>query len=239
MLEISGDNKLWMLKNVLLGAACLLAVSSSFAESCKVLDPEIAAEYAGDCRNGLADGYGIAKGESHYQGEFKNGMKHGRGIKVWAIGDRYEGEFRNDRREGWGRYHWGDQSQWPGDRYSGQYHNDKPEGQGIYEWSSGDRFEGMWKEGLRYGPSAMEIQQNRARLALTEAVGRPGVVVCQVSSQGINLNETVRGKVERVVGERLEVRVMGPGGTFLDGDDGLNQKSRIINSEMINWYPCY
>lgn len=49
--------------------------------------------------------------------------KHGKGVKVWANGDRYEGEWREDKQHG----------------------------RGIYMWANGDRYEGEWKDGDLHG----------------------------------------------------------------------------------------
>lgn len=192
---------------VFAGVGVLLAASSAFADPCRVMDPELAGEYVGGCHDGLSEGYGTAAGASFYQGQFHNGKKHGIGVKVWANGDRYEGGFREDMKEGLGRYSWGAKSRWAGDSYVGEYRNDKRYGQGVYEWANGDRYEGLWKDDLRYGPSAMEIQKQRAQTAWMAAVGKPGTVVCSELSQGLVLREKVRGKVERVVGDQVEVSI--------------------------------
>lgn len=80
---------------------------------CKVLDPELQGTYAGGCVNGLADGSGEATGTARYQGAFKAGKKHGKGVKTWPdTGDRYEGDFVEDRKQGAGTYVWGSRSAW-------------------------------------------------------------------------------------------------------------------------------
>src|SRR5690606_15751370 len=89
-----------------LGAAALTPHEAA-AQSCRVLDPELQEVYAGPCVNGLAEGFGHASGIAEYSGEFKAGMKHGRGTKRWKNGDRYEGTFVEDRKEGTGTYVWG------------------------------------------------------------------------------------------------------------------------------------
>ncbi len=36
----------------------------------------------------------------YYEGQFKEGQRHGVGIITWANGERYIGEFKNGKREG-------------------------------------------------------------------------------------------------------------------------------------------
>lgn len=48
--------------------------------TCRVLKPEISDRYAGDCKDGLAHGKGVAAGKGLYAGEFVNGKPHGHGV---------------------------------------------------------------------------------------------------------------------------------------------------------------
>ena len=50
------------------------------SSSCKVTPQELTGIYTGDCKNGLANGKGEAKGAYHYIGSFKDGMPNGTGI---------------------------------------------------------------------------------------------------------------------------------------------------------------
>lgn len=38
----------------------------------------------------------------HYDGEWKDAMKNGKGVLTYSNGDRYDGEFLNDLRHGIG-----------------------------------------------------------------------------------------------------------------------------------------
>ncbi len=71
---------------------------------CKVLKPEISLLYKGDCKNGLAHGYGKADGIDNYEGNFKKGLPNGHGIYVWSTGEEYEGSWVNGLRHGKGKY---------------------------------------------------------------------------------------------------------------------------------------
>lgn len=78
-------------------------------EKCYVSDPDINSFYSGECKDGMANGKGVAKGRDTYEGEFKDGSPHGFGIYTWGAssewaGDVYEGEWKNDTRTGAGQY---------------------------------------------------------------------------------------------------------------------------------------
>jgi hypothetical protein len=82
----------------------VIAIAMPFtavAADCKVADPELQGYYEGGCKNGLAHGYGHARGTAEYQGEFRKGLKHGTGVKTWAWGDRFESVWKEDRRYGY------------------------------------------------------------------------------------------------------------------------------------------
>ena len=46
--------------------------------------------------------------DGKYIGEFKNGMRDGKGIFYFNDGSRYEGDYKNDKREGKGIYYYND-----------------------------------------------------------------------------------------------------------------------------------
>jgi hypothetical protein len=50
--------------------------------------------------------------------------------------NHYEGEWANGKRHGRGTTHFAD-----GIKYIGDYVNDKMTGQGVHTWSNGDRYE--------------------------------------------------------------------------------------------------
>lgn len=88
----------------------------------------------------------ITYSHGRYEGEVRDGKRHGQGIMTGLDGHRYEGEWRNDRRHGRGTYTWPD-----GTRYEGKWRSGRHHGQGSKEWSGGDRYEGGWRVGKRHG----------------------------------------------------------------------------------------
>ena len=75
--------------------ASVIHFSYSQVGDCKVLKPEIAGIYSGDCKKGLANGKGIAEGIDKYEGKFKDGLPHGNGTYQYANGEIYQGDFKN------------------------------------------------------------------------------------------------------------------------------------------------
>jgi len=72
--------------------------------SCKVLLPEIAGTYDGQCKDGLANGKGTSKGEDEYSGTFKNGLPDGKGKYTFKNGDIYDGYWSNGLKNGQGKF---------------------------------------------------------------------------------------------------------------------------------------
>ena len=81
-----------------------------------------------------------------YEGQVRNGKRHGRGVFTWTSGNRYDGDWRNDKRTGRGVFTWSN-----GDRYDGDFVDGKKHGQGTYSWADGDRYQGEWRNGNRTG----------------------------------------------------------------------------------------
>jgi hypothetical protein len=73
-------------------------------EPCKVLKPEISGKYTGDCKNGLADGKGVAEGKDKYEGKFKKGFPNGHGIYTWSTGEVYIGSWNEGKKHGDGKF---------------------------------------------------------------------------------------------------------------------------------------
>jgi hypothetical protein len=207
------------------------------AARCKVIDPELQGTYEGGCRNGLAHGYGIAKGSAEYQGEFRKGLKDGKGVKTWAWGDRYEGGFLNDRRHGKGMYVWGAGSPWAGERYVGDYVADQREGHGTYYWPNGDRFEGVWKEDRRYGYSAMELRRQAAGAVRTEAM-KAGTQVCSWGQTGIAYKVLRVGTVETLEANVLEVRLVRLEGVPQAVSGSNLTPGMLLKAVPADWMPC-
>ncbi len=233
-------------KRIVLGTALVFALVASavFAQTggygCKVLDPELQGTYAGGCMNGLADGSGEAAGTARYQGVFKAGKKHGKGIKTWPdTGDRYEGDFVEDRKQGTGTYAWGPRSAWAGENYRGAYVGDQRHGPGVYQWHAGDRYSGPWEYDNATGPATpMMLARARTYVEAKAAVARPGIKVCREMTVGIATREWIRGVVTGFDDNGVTVRIDDAGqmGHVIRGNP-IN-KGTLVTDDFPHWMPC-
>jgi len=220
-------------------AIALLAVAvQAKAQSCRVLDPELQASYAGACVDGLAEGTGHAVGTAEYRGEFRAGRKHGKGVKAWANGDRYEGEFFEDRLEGFGVYSFG-RGPWQGERYEGDYVAGQRHGHGVYRWTTGDVYRGPWREDVATGPATpMMLAQARWREEARTAVAREGQKVCRELPVGIGGRDWVRGVVVGMSDGKVAVRIddLGSGANALAA---MVKPGQAVLDQPEGWTPCY
>lgn len=84
---------------LMLIAACFY-VSAQY--DCKVLMESLQGQYNGECKKGLANGNGMAKGVDSYTGEFRKGYPNGFGVYTYENGSNYIGHFRKGKKDGYG-----------------------------------------------------------------------------------------------------------------------------------------
>ncbi len=104
--------------------------------------------YEGQWKDGLKHGNGKFTWEDGgaYEGQWKDGLMHGNGKYTFKSGNTYEGQFENEKRHGNGKYTFKE-----GDTYEGGYKNDKKHGNGKYTFKEGDTYEGGYKNNKRHG----------------------------------------------------------------------------------------
>lgn len=121
------------MKNICLSLfiCCVLNNNNVYAqdETCKVLSADLKSFYKGECKNGLANGEGEAKGIiNHYTGTFKNGKPNGKGTCYYGDSIFYSGNFQDGIKEGKGELHYLQTGQpdsvikgyWSGDEFRGK-----------------------------------------------------------------------------------------------------------------------
>jgi hypothetical protein len=134
-----------------------------------VSNTDIGSYYKGETVNGLADGFGIAKGRDLYEGYFRVGKRDGKGKYSWSSGEVYEGFWNDDNKNGWGINTWPSgevyDGEWAGDIkngrgkqtfpngqvYDGEWKDGKKNGRGIYTWPDGAVYDGEWKDDKQNG----------------------------------------------------------------------------------------
>ena len=216
----------------------ILFASTAWAQ-CRVLDTELQGRYAGACVNGLASGQATASGDARYEGEFKAGRKHGKGVKTWPNGDRYQGDFVEDRKEGFGTYTWG-RGAWAGERYEGDYVADRRHGFGTYRWPSGDVYAGPWKDDEFAGPpTEMMIARARFEEEARAAVAKEGQKVCREMAVGIGGRDWVRGVVVATSADKVGVRIDEPGAFPHLIAEVEPRQGDVVWDEPKNWTPCW
>src|SRR4051812_18290500 len=102
------------------------------ANACLVLDRDLQGSYQGDCKDGLAEGFGEALGRDSYVGQFKKGKIDGQGTYTWFNGSVLSGAFVEGRPHGKGVHRYGAQTQLSGAQYEGDFTDGKMEGSGIF-----------------------------------------------------------------------------------------------------------
>ena len=145
--------------------------------------------WTGGCTGGVAEGHGqysVSPGSNHasyegagtlinskasghwtgewadgtrYEGEYRDGKRHGRGTYTWPDGDRYEGQWRDGKRHGRGTLTWKGTGEYAGreGRYEGQWRNSKRHGRGSQTWPVGHRYEGQWRDGKPHGHGTLTV----------------------------------------------------------------------------------
>lgn len=108
----------------------IIVAARSQNTDCKVTSDSLKGAYTGDCKNGKAEGKGVATGTDTYDGDFKNGLPEGLGKYTWKNGNYYYGGWKKGLREGKGELHdFGNGTEklvtgyWKKDKYIGFYEN--------------------------------------------------------------------------------------------------------------------
>ena len=114
-------------------------------------------KFEGTFSKGKLQGFGREiSAEFDYEGDFKDGVKNGKGVMKHKNGDIYEGSFRNDVKYGNGVYRFKD-----GEIYEGEFKDDGFEGHGVMRFE-GVEIKGNFKRGKLDGEG--EIIRNKEKI---------------------------------------------------------------------------
>ncbi|CBZ50150.1 putative MORN repeat-containing protein [Neospora caninum Liverpool] len=133
-------------------------MGSTFS-SCRCLEIDRLADYATEFRPGrkedshpgeqLDQRAGDNASDSSrviYEGEYKNGKRHGFGVLIRPCGSRFEGYFVDDAANGPGKF-----IHPSGDVYEGQWKDNQAHGTGTFTHSDGSSYEGQWVSDVQEG----------------------------------------------------------------------------------------
>lgn len=81
-----------------------------------------------------------------YIGNWKDGLKHGFGVAIYACGNQYAGTWMNDLKNGLGTFTFAD-----GSCYVGSWKDDKKHGLGNAFFESKNEYDGEWEEDAMHG----------------------------------------------------------------------------------------
>ena len=84
--------------------------------------------------------------EGIYEGETKDGVRHGVGKYNFLDGERYEGEWVDGLMQGTGIYYESD-----GSKYIGSFYENERTGHGTYYDCDGGKYDGNFRGGERHG----------------------------------------------------------------------------------------
>ncbi len=76
-----------------------------------------------------------------YTGQWRGGLRHGKGKMHWLDGGKYDGEWQFNQACGKGKFFHTD-----GDTFDGEWLNNKANGFGTYSNVKGANYEGYWKD---------------------------------------------------------------------------------------------
>ncbi|XP_031589653.2 ankyrin repeat and MYND domain-containing protein 1 isoform X1 [Oreochromis aureus] len=111
----------------------------------------------------ISEGIGVQEWPdgSKYEGEFVNGLKHGKGRYSWTNGEYYEGSFYKDYKHGDGLYCWP-----TGQKFIGKFYLNRREGYGQQVFSDGAVFQGLYHMDQRFGPGVLKYPDGREDVGL-------------------------------------------------------------------------
>eukprot|EP00438_Fugacium_kawagutii_P033875 Skav201120 [mRNA] locus=scaffold185:476810:491022:- [translate_table: standard] len=98
------------------------------------------------------DGYNykVFPDGSRYEGQWKDGLKHGKGRFIYPDGDVYDGEWQDGKAHGHGTYT-SKQS-----KYVGDWQSDLKHGQAVEEWDDTSKYTGTYSHGQKHGKGRFE-----------------------------------------------------------------------------------
>ena len=141
--------------------------------------------YNGEIKDGQKHGHGILKYAKHekfnkYDGFWKFNKKHGSGNMYYKDGTTYIGQWKNDIRDGEGKLYYS-----TGEKFCGHFKDDKKEGKGyFYSKNHNSIFLGYYKNDVKDGVGFTYYKKMNK---VSKEVWDKGVIISCKIEKGINL----------------------------------------------------
>nr|XP_061831490.1 ankyrin repeat and MYND domain-containing protein 1-like isoform X1 [Nerophis lumbriciformis] len=119
---------------------------------------------------------------SKYEGEFVNGLKHGKGKYTWKSGEFYEGSFYKDYRHGDGVYCWPS-----GHTFIGKFYLNWREGYGQQLFPDGATFKGLYQADQRFGPGVLSVSSGHQDVGFW--YGKHLIQLCHTAQDSFSLKD--------------------------------------------------
>ncbi|XP_060890802.1 ankyrin repeat and MYND domain-containing protein 1 [Labrus mixtus] len=143
---------------------------------------------------------------SRYEGEFVNGLKHGKGRYTWVNGEFYEGFFYKDYKHGDGLYCWP-----TGHKFTGKFYLNRKEGYGRQMFPDGATFRGLYHADQKFGPGVVSDPDGCEDVGLW--IGERLFKMCNPVEDGFSL------------------KVVSGYATFLDRDFNTDSLTKVENEK--------
>lgn len=136
----------------------IITTTNLFSQSCIVNVVFLKGQYTGECKNGKANGKGVAIGVDTFSGNFKNGYPEGYGKYTYRNRNYYEGEWKKGIYDGKGLLHLY--------KFDG---TDSLELKGYFKMG---KYGGVYKE-----PYSIDISSNKINEISIAKIGKKGETV--------------------------------------------------------------
>jgi hypothetical protein len=168
-----------LLTGAMLLAAVLLGASGGFSpllagswihdpqSNCYIWNlfpvPNEAVRWTGACLKYKANGRGElqwilnGKPNGRYIGDYKSGVRHGRGNFYFPNGNRHTGIYQNDLANGHGEFIYAN-----GNQYEGEFRNGAFHGRGSFHFKNGDRYVGGFLNSTFHGQGTFTVKGGRS-----------------------------------------------------------------------------
>ncbi|WP_226987401.1 MORN repeat-containing protein [Parachlamydia acanthamoebae] len=178
---------------------------------------------------------------NEYEGHYRNGLYHGKGILTDQDGSVYQGLFKNNEPNGQGVFRYPERKNFPGYTYEGQFRNGKFHGLGTITYTNGKKYVGKFKD---------DDFNGRGKCTYQNGEKEKGVFVNNELTKGIKILEN--GDREKGIFEDEEfvkgLRIFKNGdkekGEFKKGElfEGIRyrrgRKYSVVNGEVMKIPPA-